>query len=74
MDVLEERCRKVFTAPMAHARALAAGEWETTHGSVKEAIDAALGEVEQGETLLVTGSFFLLAEAKAAMRDLTSER
>jgi folylpolyglutamate synthase/dihydropteroate synthase len=74
IDVVDERCRKVFTAPMSHARALKAGEWETTHSSVDEALQAALDELREGETLLVTGSFFLLAEAKQALHDLTSER
>lgn len=73
-DLLEARCRRLFSAPMRHARALPAGEWQTTHGSVRDAVVAALQAVREGDTILMTGSFFLLAEAKAAIRDLTSER
>ncbi|MDQ2986169.1 MAG: Mur ligase family protein [Armatimonadota bacterium] len=73
-DLLKARCRKVLSAPMAHARALPADEWETTHASVRDAIAAAFQAVREGETILVTGSFFLLAEAKRALRNLTSER
>ena len=67
VDVVSERCRAVFTAPMDHPRALRADEWETTHETVAEAVRAGLGELRSGETLLVTGSFFLLAEAKASL-------
>lgn len=71
-SVLRERCREVFVAPMKHARALSAEVLKPTHASVKEALAAGLEALREGETLLVTGSFFLLAEAKAALRDLTS--
>ena len=71
-SVLETRCRKVFTAPMDHPRALPRDAWDTTHDSVGDALAAAIKEQKDGETLLVTGSFFLLAEAKAALSDLTS--
>ena len=74
VDVLSEKCRRVYTAAMNHPRALSASDWDTTHPSVLQALRAALAELQQGETLLVTGSFFLLAEAKDALRNLTSER
>jgi dihydrofolate synthase/folylpolyglutamate synthase len=67
VDVLEQRCRAVFTAPMDHPRALEATEWTTTHSNVGDAIRKAVDELRDGETLLVTGSFFLLGEAKAAL-------
>jgi dihydrofolate synthase/folylpolyglutamate synthase len=70
--VLAERCRDVFVAPMKHARGMGAAELGATHGTVHESIAAAIGDIREGETLLVTGSFFLLAEAKEALRDLTS--
>jgi len=70
--VLRERCRSVFIAPMNHARTLSADDLGATHPTVREALAAGLEELRQGETLLVTGSFFLLAEAKDALRDLTS--
>ena len=74
VEVLAERCRKVFSAPMNHDRALPGTDWVTTHDSVREALKAALDDLEEGETLLVTGSFFLLGEAKEALSDLTSDR
>jgi hypothetical protein len=57
---------------MKHARGMGGAELGATHGTVHESIAAAIGDIREGETLLVTGSFFLLAEAKEALRDLTS--
>jgi dihydrofolate synthase/folylpolyglutamate synthase len=74
LDVVEARCRRVFSAPMNHPRGLPKEEWDPSHPSVVEALRSALDDVREGETLLVTGSFYLLGEAKAALAGLTSER
>lgn len=71
-ELLAARCRKVLVAPMAHPRALPSAELRPTHPTVKDALMEALADLGEGETLLVTGSFYLLAEAKAALDDLTS--
>lgn len=70
--VLRDRCRKVLVAPMKHPRALLGPELAATHETVHDALKAAMAELREGETLLITGSFFLLAEAKDALHDLTS--
>ena len=71
-----EASTSVHFAPMAHARALEADELQqgfvgranaVAHRSVKDAIQAAIEAAAPSDTLLVTGSFYLLAEAKDAL-------
>lgn len=63
--------KKLYICPMNHPRSLdlesmersATGNWQS-FDSVSQAAAAALKEMEPNETLLVTGSFYLLPEAK----------
>lgn len=73
-SLVRELCREVFVAAMNHPRGLPAEELQPTHSSVADAVRAGLEALQPRETLLVLGSFFLLAEARQALRDLTSVR
>lgn len=73
--------KKLYICQMKYERGLsldsiqevASGNWEA-YGSVREAIAAALEEMEPNETLLVTGSFYLLPEAKAEIATLLNNQ
>ncbi len=77
LSCIADYAEKLYICPMNHPRALdlqsikdaAVGNWEA-FDSVRQAVEAAWDDSEKNDTILVTGSFFLLPEAKAEIARL----
>lgn len=75
------RAQKIHAAPMYHARALSCDRLKRVlpptaalHETVYEALQAAMSDAKLNDVILVSGSFYLLSEAKEAFFALTKKK